>query len=349
MEPHNVTATLNFTLPPNFGKRPTDKALSVILVFLLLIIMLSLGCTMEFSKIKAHFWKPKGLAIALIAQYGIMPLTAFALGKVFQLNNIEALAILVCGCSPGGTLSNIFSLAMKGDMNLSIVMTTCSTFCALGMMPLLLYVYSRGIYAGDLKDKVPYGGIVISLILVLIPCATGIFLNAKRPQYVPYVKKVGTITMLLLSLAIIALSVINVGKSIMFVMTPHLLATSSLMPFIGFLLGYILSALFRLKGRCRRTVSMETGCQNVQLCSTILNVTFPPQVIGPLFFFPLLYMIFQLGEGLLLISIFRCYEKIKPSKDKTKMTYTAAPTEDTIPGALGNGTHKGEECSPCTA
>lgn len=55
--------------------------------------------------------------------------------------------------------------------------------------------------------------------------------------------------MLLLSVAITVLSVINVGKSIMFVMTPHLLATSSLMPFIGFLLGYILSALFRLNGR----------------------------------------------------------------------------------------------------
>lgn len=344
-----MTGPLNFTLPPNFGKRPTDRALSVLLVFLLLLIMLSLGCTMEFGKIKAHFWKPKGLAIALIAQYGIMPLTAFALGKVFRLNNVEALAILVCGCSPGGTLSNVFSLAMKGDMNLSIVMTTCSTFCALGMMPLLLYIYSRGIYAGDLKDKVPYGGIAISLILVLIPCATGIVLNAKRPQYVPYVKKGGTIIMLLLSVAIIALSVINVGKSIMFVMTPHLLATSSLMPFTGFLLGYVLSALFRLNGRCRRTVSMETGCQNVQLCSTILNVTFAPEVIGPLFFFPLLYMIFQLGEGVLLICIFRCYEKIKPSKDKTKMTYTAASTEETMPGALGNGTHKGEECSPCKA
>ncbi|XP_039096631.1 sodium/bile acid cotransporter [Hyaena hyaena] len=349
MEPYNVTGPLNFTLPPNFGKRPTDKALSVILVFLLLLIMLSLGCTMEFSKIKAHFWKPKGLAIALIAQYGIMPLTAFALGKAFQLNNIEALAILVCGCSPGGTLSNVFSLAMKGDMNLSIVMTTCSTFCALGMMPLLLYVYSRGIYAGDLKDKVPYGGIMVSLILVLIPCAAGIFLNAKRPQYVPYVKKGGTIIMLLLSVAIIALSIINVGKSIMFVMTPHLLATSSLMPFIGFVLGYILSALFRLNGQCRRTVSMETGCQNVQLCSTILNVTFPPQVIGPLFFFPLLYMIFQLGEGVLLISIFRCYERIQPSKDKMKITYTAAPTKTAVPETLGNGTHKGEESSPCTA
>lgn len=59
---------------------------------------------------------------------------------------------------------------------------------------------------------------------------------------------------------------------------------------------------------------METGCQNVQLCSTILNVAFPPEVIGPLFFFPLLYMIFQLGEGLLLIAMFRCYEKFKTPK-----------------------------------
>lgn len=118
MEAHNASTPLNFTLPPNFGKRPTDLALSVILVLMLFIVMFSLGCTMEFGKIKAHFWKPKGLAIALVAQYGIMPLTAFALGKVFQLNNVEALAILVCGCSPGGNLSNIFSLAMKGDMNL---------------------------------------------------------------------------------------------------------------------------------------------------------------------------------------------------------------------------------------
>lgn len=118
MEALNVSAPLNFTLPPNFGKRPTDLALSAILVFMLLIMMLSLGCTMEFSKIKAHFWKPKGLAIALMAQYGIMPLTAFALGKIFRLNNIEALAILICGCSPGGNLSNVFSLALKGDMNL---------------------------------------------------------------------------------------------------------------------------------------------------------------------------------------------------------------------------------------
>ncbi|XP_051004443.1 hepatic sodium/bile acid cotransporter [Acomys russatus] len=341
MEGHNFSAPFNFSLPPGFGSRPTDKALSVILVLMLLFIMFSLGCTMEFSKIKAHLRKPRGVFVALVAQYGIMPLAAFVLGKVFRLNNIEALAILICGCSPGGNLSNLFALAMKGDMNLSIVMTTCSTFSALGMMPLLLYIYTKGIYDGNLQDKVPYVGIIISLVTVLIPCTIGIFLKSKKPRYVPYIIKAGTIITLLLSVAVIALSVINVGNSIMFVMTPHLLATSSLMPFTGFLLGYILSALFQLKPRCRRTISMETGFQNIQLCSTILNVTFSPEVIGPLFFFPLLYMIFQLAEGLLFIIIFRCYEKIKPPEKKTKMIYKAAATEEAIPAALGKGTHNG--------
>ncbi|XP_050014462.1 hepatic sodium/bile acid cotransporter [Alexandromys fortis] len=341
MEVHNVSVPFNFSLPPGFGHRATDKALSIILVFMLLFIMFSLGCTMEFSKIKAHFLKPKGVIIAMLSQYGIMPLAAFVLGKVFRLNPIEALAILICGCSPGGNLSNLFTLAVKGDMNLSIVMTTCSSFTALGMMPLLLYIYTKGIYDGDLKDKVPYKGIIISLVMVLIPCSIGIFLKTKKPQYVPYIVKGGLIITFCLSVAVTVLSVINVGNSIVYAMTPPLLATSSLMPFAGFLLGYILSALFQLNPRCSRTISMETGFQNVQLCSTILNVTFPPEVIGPLFFFPLLYMIFQLAEGILFIIIFRCYEKFKPPEDETKVTYKAAATQDTIPEAPEKGTHNG--------
>ncbi|KAK2104401.1 hypothetical protein P7K49_018257 [Saguinus oedipus] len=81
------------------------------------------------------------------------------------------------------------SAMMTPKQTHNIVMTTCSTFCALGMMPLLLYIYSTGIYEGDLKDKVPYKSIMISLILVLIPCTIGIVLKSKRPQYVRYVVK----------------------------------------------------------------------------------------------------------------------------------------------------------------
>ncbi|XP_025916739.1 sodium/bile acid cotransporter [Apteryx rowi] len=321
---HTQSTSLTSTAPPfAFGQQATDKALNAILIVVLFIVMVSLGCTMEITKITTHLRKPKGVAIAVMAQYGVMPLTAFVLGKLFQLGTIESLAILICGCCPGGNLSNIFSLALKGDMNLSIVMTTCSTVLAIGLMPLLLYLYLGGLYEGDLEGKVPYKGIIVSLVLMLIPCAIGIILNEKKTEYTGFVIKTGMAVLLLSSVAIIILSVINVGSSITATFSPALLGSSALMPFIGFLLGYVLSAVFRLNDRCRRTVCMETGCQNVQLCSTILKVTFAPEIIGPLYFFPLLYLMFQLGEGLLLILVFRIHDRITKPNDAAKMTCTA--------------------------
>lgn len=61
-------------------------------------------------------------------------------------------------------------------------MTTCSTLLALALMPLLLYLYTKDLYHGNLETKVPYKGIVISLVMTLIPCALGIFLNEKKPR-----------------------------------------------------------------------------------------------------------------------------------------------------------------------
>ncbi|XP_019375491.1 PREDICTED: sodium/bile acid cotransporter [Gavialis gangeticus] len=338
----------NFTLPFAFNQRPTEQALNGILITVLFIVMISLGCTMELAKIKTHFWKPKGLAIAVVAQYGIMPLTAFLLGKLFHLDPVESLAILICGCCPGGNLSNIFSLASKGDMNLSILMTACSTFLALGMMPLLLYIYSRGLYKGDLESKVPYKGIVFSLATMLIPCVIGIFLNEKKPQYTRLIIKAGMTIFLVSSVAIIALSVINVGNRILIIFSPPLLGTSASMPLIGFLLGYVLSAFFKLNDRCRRTVCMETGCQNIQLCSAILKVVFDPEVIGPLYFFPLLYMVFQIGEGLLLVLTFRVHERIKKPNGTAKMIYTAVDgnTAQETTANQGKGRRTMQQASP---
>lgn len=95
-----------------------DKTINIFCIIILFITMTSLGCTMEISKIKGHLVKPKGVFIALLAQFGIMPLTAFCLTRLLHLGPIKTVTVLICGCCPGGTLSNIFSLAINGDMNL---------------------------------------------------------------------------------------------------------------------------------------------------------------------------------------------------------------------------------------
>lgn len=63
--------------------------------------------------------------------------------------------------------------------------------------------------------------------------------------------------------------------------------------------------------RCSRTISMETGCQNIQLCVVILKVAFPPEVIGPMFLFPLIYITAQCSEAVLLALCYRCYQTVR--------------------------------------
>ncbi|RVE57127.1 hypothetical protein OJAV_G00213060 [Oryzias javanicus] len=299
--------------------RAMNMAINFLSIAILFITMISLGCAMEISKIKAHILKPKGVAIALLAQFFIMPLSAFSLAKVLQMDPIKAVTVLICGCCPGGTLSNVFALIVKGDINLSIVMTTCSSFAALGLMPLLLCVLCKG-FPG-LQNAVPYIGIVTTLLCTLVACTIGILINHYKPKYSPIVKKTGLWILLISSIALLALSAYVVKDVLWMIVMVDVLTAAALMPLIGFTLGYVVSVICKLSPQCSRTVSMETGFQNIQLCTAILKVAFPPQVIGPMFLFPLIYVAFQCGEALLMALCFTSYRRLKPpagDKDANK-------------------------------
>lgn len=74
------------------------------------------------------------------------------------------------------------------SFSFSTVMTSCSTLLALGMMPLLLYLYCQGF--SDLQNAVPYVEIIVSLVMILVPCGIGIIINTYRPQYSKIITKV---------------------------------------------------------------------------------------------------------------------------------------------------------------
>ncbi|KAM9435707.1 hepatic sodium/bile acid cotransporter-like [Clarias gariepinus] len=315
----NQTATLSYDLDlqsqNNFTNGTSsnipvstalEQAINWFCILILCDTLVSLGCTMEISKIKAHIVKPKGVVIAMLAQFGVMPLTAFSMAKLFNLGLGASMAVLVCGCCPGGILSNVLAFALNGDMNLSIVMTTCSTLAALGMIPLLLFIYCHGfsnVYA------VPYAGIFLALILTVLPCAIGIYINYRVPEKSKLVVKVGLGIMVVGYVVLGILLSLFLGPVISVITEPPLLATGALMPLIGYVLGYLLSYLFSFDAPCRRTVAVETGCQNLLLCFTILEVVFDRDVIGPYTLFPFVYFFFQILEALVLIIIRRCYKK----------------------------------------
>ncbi|KAK3562592.1 hypothetical protein QTP86_002076 [Hemibagrus guttatus] len=187
---------------------------------------------------------------------------------------------------------------------------------ALGAMPLLLYLYCQS-FSG-LETAVPYTGIIIALVMTIVPCTVGIAINHWAPRYSQIVIKAGFSILLIATVVIGVMCSISLGATVWIVLSPQLLTVAFLMPFIGYLLGYTMSIIFKQNGPCRRTIAMETGCQNIQLCSTILKVAFPPEVIGPLFLFPLIYIVFQGAEALFLILLFRMYQRLNPSiEEKT--------------------------------
>lgn len=135
----------------------------------------------------------------------------------------------------------------------------------------------------------------------------------------------------------------------LFIMTgtmlgPELLATipasvylvAVLMPMAGYAAGYGLATLFDLPPNSRRTVSLETGCQNIQLCTAILKLAFPPQLMGGMYMFPLLYALFQAAEAGIFILVYRMYRKevlhkqdlMEDDDDDTNVSYKRMKEED---------------------
>lgn len=101
-----------------FWDSPLSHGINVFVGFVLCFTMMGLGCTVEISQLGEHIRKPIGVLLAVVCQFVLMPLIAFLLALAFSLNDVAAIAVLLCGCCPGGNLSNILSLLVNGEMNL---------------------------------------------------------------------------------------------------------------------------------------------------------------------------------------------------------------------------------------
>lgn len=115
-----------------------------------------------------------------------------------------------------------------------------------------------------------------------------------------------------LLLALVTLFVLTgamLGPELLSTIPASVYVVAVLMPLCGYAAGYGLAVLFGLPPNCRRSVSLETGCQNVQLCTAILKLAFPPQLVGGMYMFPLLYALFQAAEAGAFILAYRVYRR----------------------------------------
>ena len=105
-------------------------SISFLIVPLLSLVMFSMGLTLrveDFLRILKNF---KIVCVGIFLQFLIMPILGFLLVKFFDLKEIIGIGVILVGCAPGGTASNVICYLAKGDVALSISLTVCSTILA---------------------------------------------------------------------------------------------------------------------------------------------------------------------------------------------------------------------------
>ena len=91
------------------------------------LIMFGMGLTLSPRDFQVLLQRPKDVLIGTTAQFIVMPLMAWLLTRVFSLSDELTLGVILVGCCPGGTASNVITYLAKGDLALSVGVTATST------------------------------------------------------------------------------------------------------------------------------------------------------------------------------------------------------------------------------
>ena len=275
-----------------------DQALLALMIF---VIMLGMGASLTIADFKAVFRNPKGVFIGFVSQFGFMPLMAFSLGYFLKLEPAFAISLILIGCLPGGTTSNMFTYFSRGSVALSISMTTASTIVAIIMMPILLNVYTAGYTAAitaqmqaagsDMVFVIPTKNIITSLIMVLVPVAMGMFLRKKWADWAKTAEDTAGFMGMIVIIYLLGTAFIRHGK--LFMQTPIEVYLGVIsVGLLGFLFGYTVSRLFGLAPIFQRAISLETGIQNGPLSFAIILLSFYEPVQSPMIWLAILYSTF---------------------------------------------------------
>jgi bile acid:Na+ symporter, BASS family len=245
------------------------------IVPLLGIIMFGMGLTLSANDFKEVFKRPKEVAIGVAAQFVIMPLLAFALATLLPVSPEVAVGVILVGCCPGGTASNVMTYLAKGDTALSVAVTSVSTLIAPIVTPALILLFANkwiSVSAGDLFWSI--------VKIVVFPIILGLIVkklfNKQVESGVQALPLVSVIAIVAIVAAVVGLNkeaIANSGLTIFSIVVVHNL--------FGLLLGYWLAKLFKMDESKQRAISIEVGMQNSGLGAALATAHFSPLAAVP--------------------------------------------------------------------
>ncbi|KAG6723796.1 hypothetical protein I3842_03G225200 [Carya illinoinensis] len=217
-------------------------------------LMLSMGLTLTFEDFRRCLRNPWTVGVGFLAQYLIKPMLGFIIALTLKLSAPLATGLILVSCCPGGQASNVATYISKGNVALSVLMTTCSTIGAIVMTPLL-----TKLLAGQLVPVDAVGLAISTFQVVLVPTIVGVLANELFPKFT---SKIVTVTPLIgvILTTLLCASPIGLVSDVLKTQGAQLILPVAVLHGAAFALGYWLSRV-SFGESTSRTISIECGMQ----------------------------------------------------------------------------------------
>ncbi|KKH50421.1 bile acid:sodium symporter family protein [Methanosarcina sp. 1.H.A.2.2] len=226
------------------------------IVPLLSLIMLGMGVTLSVDSFLAVLKRPYVVLLGTLMQYTLMPLAAWIVCLALKLPADLMAGVILLGCCPGGTASNVICYLAKGDVALSIVLTSVSTMVAFLATPFLTWLF-----IGQSVDVDVMGMLVSVVNIVIVPVVLGLSINYFFEKRITAVRDVFPAVSALAIVVIIAIIIgtnsENLEQSGLLVLVAVVLHNG-----LGLAGGYGVAKAFKLSEKEARTLAIEVGMQN---------------------------------------------------------------------------------------
>ncbi|MDO5639995.1 MAG: bile acid:sodium symporter family protein [Neisseria sp.] len=238
--------------------------------WLLGIIMFGMGMTLSPVDFKILGQHPKAVIIGVVAQFVIMPLTAYALAVGFKLPAEIAIGVILVGSCPGGTASNVITYLARGNVALSVAVTSISTLLAPVLTPAIFYILANQWL------EISAAAMFVSILkMVLLPIILGIaahvLFKKQTEQAADMLPLVSVVAIVLIIGAVVGASKPKIAESGLLIFGVVILHNA-----IGYLLGFFTAKLCKLPYDAQKTLAIEVGMQNSGLGAALASAYFSP-------------------------------------------------------------------------
>ena len=237
------------------------------------VIMFGMGMTITASDFKLLFKSPKEVLLSSLGKYIIMPVCAFVIAKVFNLDAELALGIILLGCIPSGTSGNIITLLVNGDIALSATTTVITTFMAPILTPTLVY-FLAGAWI-DIDFISMFKSIII---VVLVPIVIGMCIRKCAGTRCDTLKPILAIASVLLIMLILAISIAPNREMFLSTTSIYVILIVCLLFIAGLFFSQCATKAFRVTGAKARTLPIAVVIQNSVLAAGLVP-EFPGAVL----------------------------------------------------------------------